>query len=129
MNPSNSCSISRRTIIKRVAAMAAIALSRSPVLAAPPAKSSSDWPCFRGPNHNGISPDNLKLLPNGPKQIWEARVTSGHASLAIVAGRLYTFGTGADNLACLDATSGDVLWKRRLETHFGDSTPSLEAGR
>src|SRR5258705_13400737 len=107
--------ISRRTMLRRLGVAGVLAVSW--VEAAAEQGKGSDWPCFRGPMHNGVSLDKLRLLGGGPKQIWEARVTAGHASMAIAEGRLFTFGTRVDNLACLDAASGDVIWKKHLETH------------
>jgi outer membrane protein assembly factor BamB len=92
------------------------------------AAAPGDWPCFRGPNHNGVLDLGLKLLPGGPKKLWEAQVGPGNASMAVVQGRLYTFST-AQGVACLDATTGRPVWKRQVETHFGDSTPAIENGR
>jgi outer membrane protein assembly factor BamB len=98
--------------------------------AAPAAKAApADWPCFRGPNHNGILDERIMPLGSRPRKIWELNANRGNASFAVAANRLYTFGSGPNNLVCLDATTGDVIWKRSIETHFGDSTPSLEQNR
>jgi outer membrane protein assembly factor BamB len=97
--------------------------------AAPGAAAPGDWPCFRGPNRNGVLDQGLTLLPGGPRKLWEVGVGNGNASMAIVQGRLYTFGTGNDNLVCLNVGTGNPVWKRSLETHFGDCTPSVEGGR
>jgi outer membrane protein assembly factor BamB len=88
-----------------------------------------DWPCFRGPNHNGIINQTLALRDGDPKKVWETRVNPGNASFAIAENRLYTFGTRANNLVCLNAASGDPIWSRSIDTHFGDSTPALEQTR
>lgn len=118
--------ISRRAVLMgSAAALAAGALPTAETSAAP----SGDWPCFRGPNRNGVFPEALNPLPGGPKRLWEAQVGEGRASMAIASGRLYTFGTGAVNLVCLDARTGRPIWRQTLETHFGDSTPSVEGGR
>ena len=99
------------------------------VEAAPVAAEAVDWLCFRGPNHNGILNQSLSLLNGGPKKVWETSVNPGNASFAIAANRLYTFGTRANNLICLNAATGDPIWSRSIDTHFGDSTPSLEQSR
>ncbi|HEV8606773.1 MAG TPA: PQQ-binding-like beta-propeller repeat protein [Tepidisphaeraceae bacterium] len=128
----------RRAILQKTSTTAALfaagAIARpfiSTTTAAPPSAPNlpADWPCFRGPNHNGTLNQSLSLLSTGPKKIWEASVNPGNASFAIAANRLHTFGSRVDNLICLNASTGDPLWKRTLDTHYGDSSPSLEQNR
>jgi outer membrane protein assembly factor BamB len=126
----HSTRVSRRTMLRQIAVAAAISITPSlPALQNRPHTQNSDWPCFRGPNHDGTLDQNLNLLPT-PKLLWEERVNNGHASLSIVGDRLYTFGAGrADNVICLNAATGDTIWKRSVDSHFGASTPAIEAGR
>lgn len=92
------------------------------------APAAGDWPCFRGPNHNGILADRLTLRPGGPAKLWDAQVGPGNASLSIARGRLYTINSRG-NILCLDAATGRPVWTQNVETHFGDSTPAVENGR
>jgi outer membrane protein assembly factor BamB len=133
---SHTASLSRRTVLRNFAALAALPAASSLAFAqqrpAPrpaPNQKNTDWPCFRGPNHNGTLAQNFTLLPGGPKLLWEEKVNNGHASLAIVADRLYTFGSRAENLVCLNALTGQKIWKRTIETHYGAPTPSVEGDR
>ena len=120
--------ISRRVVLRRVAAASLLAVT--PSLPALQNRQNNDWPCFRGPNHDGTIEQKINLFPAGPKNLWETAIGHGHASLSVVGDRLYTCAGGrADNLLCLSATSGDVIWRRNLDTHSGDSTPAVEAGR
>lgn len=128
--------ISRRAVLAGMGATGAYPVLQAlslPAAFAQPARAPAaggEWPCFRGPNRNGVSDAPLTLAADGPRKLWEAQVGSGNASMAIVNGRLYTFGGGrSDNLACLDARTGQVLWKRGVETHSGDPTPAVDAGR
>src|ERR1041385_9567535 len=51
----------------------------------------SDWPQWRGPSRNGISPENLAPFPpEGPKLLWSAAVGTGFSSLSINGSRLFT---------------------------------------
>jgi hypothetical protein len=57
----------------------------------------SDWPCWRGPNRDGKSPDTnlLKKWPEGGPS-W--------AHPVVIGGRLYL--RYADNLYCFDVKAG-----------------------
>jgi outer membrane protein assembly factor BamB len=75
-----------------------------------------DWPKWRGRAGDGIVRDNVwqsQWPSTGPKQIWSAEVGTGFSSTSVVAGRLYTMGhaDGNDTVWCLNAETGDVLWK------------------
>ncbi len=75
---------------------------------------AADWPRFRGPHGNGISEEELTLLPDGPHQVWEASVGDGYSSLAIQDGRLYTVGHRAGSEGVLHARNraGKVICLR-----------------
>ena len=48
--------------------------------------SATDWPNFRGPDHNGISKEtgwSTTWPAEGPKQLWKAKVGTGFASFAV----------------------------------------------
>ncbi|MBI3192808.1 MAG: PQQ-binding-like beta-propeller repeat protein, partial [Pedosphaera parvula] len=67
-----------------------------------------DWPCWRGPNLNGISAEKgwqTAWPPSGPKRLWRVEVGTGFSSLAVSQGRLYTMGNqgNQDTVHCLDA--------------------------
>ena len=87
----------------------------------------TDWPRWRGPNHNGISSEKrwLSTWPDeGPEQLWKASVGVGFSSVAVGDGRLYTMGNteGADTIYCFDAETGAEVWKYSYPcTAGGDS--------
>ncbi|MEQ2006444.1 MAG: PQQ-binding-like beta-propeller repeat protein [Limisphaerales bacterium] len=91
---------------------------------------AADWPCFRGPNRNGTIAGPLNLRAGEPVKVWEADVGNGHASCAVVGGRLYTFSSsGNGTIVCLDAGNGSPVWTRHANTWSGSTTPAVEGGR
>ena len=89
---------------------------------------AADWPCFRGPNHNGIAQMAFEPLPEA-KELWRANIGDGRWGGAVVAnGKVYANGGDHDRgLWCLDARSGKKLWQ--LATAPTHSTPTAHAGR
>ena len=94
--------------------------------------SQENWPCFRGPNRNGISNARLDLL-NEPKQLWKFSELGSRyrGSAAIVDGKLFINGGRVNRaeplLYCLDANTGELIWKvPGGRTH---STPVVQDGR
>ena len=77
---------------------------------------AADWPQWRGPNRDGISPEtnwSAQWPAGGPKQLWQAQVGIGCSAVAVSQGRLFAVGNtnDTDTVVCLDAASGQVLWK------------------
>lgn len=94
---------------------------------------ASDWPQFRGPGRNGISPEDAwthAWPAEGPKKLWSARVGTGFASIAVSGGRAYTQGNelDQDSVWCLDATTGATVWRHtfasRLDPKYYAGGPS-----
>jgi len=61
---------------------------------------SSEWPCWRGPNRDGKSPDTglLKEWPEGgPKLLWQANdLGEGFSTVAVSGGFIYITGDAPD---------------------------------
>jgi len=103
--------------------------------------SAADWPQWRGPNRNGISPErvNVNWPADGPSVLWRASVGTGFSSVSVNAGRAYTMGsvTNQDTVWCFDARSGKELWKHsypsRLDPQYYEggpgSTPTVDFNR
>jgi outer membrane protein assembly factor BamB len=73
----------------------------------------ADWPCFRGPNHNGISTEAISWPKGGPKQVWKINVGIGHSAVSVVGNRAYTMGNAndTDTVFSLDVATGKIVWK------------------
>jgi len=73
----------------------------------------SDWPAWRGPDRNGISPET-GWNPNRSKILWTRELGAGYSAVSTRNGKLYTMGrvSGAekDQVYCLDAETGKELW-------------------
>jgi outer membrane protein assembly factor BamB len=86
--------------------------------------SADDWPCYRGPNHNGISAEKgwRDTWPeSGPPVLWKANVGTGFSSLAVSKGRVLTVGNkdDRDTVYCFDAEKGTKLWTHSYEADLG----------
>ena len=98
----------------------------------------ADWPQFRGPNRDGVSPEAavLKSWPaSGPKVLWTAPVGEGYSQVVSVKGRLYTLAQqGEDQVAlAFDGATGKRLWRTRIDGEYNDgqgdgprSTPTVD---
>ena len=85
-----------------------------------PRLSAADWPCWRGPDLNGISQeaDWSAEFPGGePKIAWKAKVGTGFSAVSVAGGRLFTIGNeaGTETVRCLDAQSGKPQWNHEYE--------------
>src|SRR3954470_3058751 len=82
--------------------------------------SASEWPQWRGPNRDGISPDTGLLQDwnaKQPKLLWTAEgLGGGYASVSVAGGRIYTTGNqpAGQAVICLNAANGKVLWKHSI---------------
>lgn len=87
--------------------------------AAEPSK-SKDWPQWRGPERDGISPQT-GLIKNwegqAPKLDWKMEgLGAGYASVAIVGDRLYTTGNlpAGQHVFAVDLKQHSILWKQAV---------------
>ncbi|MCX7411528.1 MAG: PQQ-like beta-propeller repeat protein [Planctomycetales bacterium] len=82
-----------------------------------------DWPQIMGANRNGICVDEKladKWPADGPRSLWEAKVGSGFAGVAVAGGVAVLFHRVADEdtLTAYDAESGKPLWSQGFPTTF-----------
>lgn len=82
---------------------------------------AADWPGWRGPNRDGISPERglLQRWPQeGPKLVWKATdIGSGYSTPSVVGDRLYLLANeGLENefVAAISASDGKRVWSTRL---------------
>jgi len=78
---------------------------------------AADWPCWRGPNYDGISNEtgwNANWQNGEPKVLWEASLGVGFASMAVSNGKVYAMGNVNNNdiVYCFDAATGKEIWKQ-----------------
>ncbi len=108
---------------------------------------AGDWPHWRGPTRNGVSPESSHW--NGKTWLsrepaWSRNFGAGTTSPLVVDGRLYVMGSDRrqDTLYCVNAATGKEIWKvayacplygRRSAGDKGfysgpSSTPEFDAG-
>lgn len=87
-----------------------------------PRAAAADWTQFRGPNHDGSSPEKISTSwpAAGLPQLWKVPLQNGFSALTVADGRAFTLVSreldGADQevLVALDANSGRELWSKPL---------------
>lgn len=106
---------------------------------------AADWPQYRGPNHDGSTPEKIstKWPQEGPRQIWKAELGDSFGSFAVGGGKAFCFiqrkvnGEDAEVAIALDANTGKELWasplgKPTYDRQGGDgprSTPTIDGDR
>jgi outer membrane protein assembly factor BamB len=82
---------------------------------------ATDWPQWRGPQRDGVSPETglLKEWPKeGPKLLWQIKEAgSGYSTPSVVGDRLYVLGSeGMENefVQALGVKDGQRVWSTRL---------------
>src|SRR5688572_14101043 len=125
-------------LVLGAAVLAAPLLAQAPRSKPAPAV---EWPGFRGPERDALSPDTALLKtwkPGGPPLAWKASgLGTGYSSVAVAGGRVYTLGDkdGAQHLFALDARGGKALWSARVGAPWVDSmggprgTPTVDGDR
>lgn len=84
------------------------------------AAGGSQWPAFRGPKGDGVSPDTglLKEWPSdGPKKLWVYdQAGMGYSSFSVVDDKLYTMGTRGEDVTvvCVDIATGKEVWAQKI---------------
>jgi outer membrane protein assembly factor BamB len=100
-------------------------------------RQGADWPRFRGPKLNNISPDKglLKEWPkDGPPVVWKGTgIGSGFSSVAVAGDRVYTLGNKnrTTHLVAIDRQTGKVLWSAVVGPAGGNlgCTPTVDGNR
>ena len=98
---------------------------------APPG-TDGEWGAFRGPLHNGVSPEKgwPKQWPaEGLKLLWKADIGEGYSGIAISQGRVYAMGNkdATDTVFAFDAASGTQIWKHSYPCPSEKSYPGPRA--
>jgi outer membrane protein assembly factor BamB len=101
---------------------------------------TTDWPQFRGPNRDGISPDKGLLAEwpeKGPRMIWKAgNLGIGFSSVCISGNRIFTMGDQDNSsfVVSIDRSTGKKLWAKPVGQAGGNyrgtrCTPTIDGGR
>jgi outer membrane protein assembly factor BamB len=103
---------------------------------------AADWPQWRGPNRDGVSPETSLLdswPKGGPPLVWKTHgLGEGYASPAVSSGHLYIQGQQGDEefVLALDSNTGKQLWRAQTGRQFRESrgygprgTPSVDGDR
>ena len=99
-----------------------------------------EWPAWRGPDRNGLSPETglLKSWPEGgPKLAWKITgLGDGYSTVSVAGGRLFVLGSkGRDEyVIALDVKDGRELWSAKVGAEAGSyagprSTPTVDGDR
>jgi outer membrane protein assembly factor BamB len=104
---------------------------------------AQDWPQFLGPNRNGSTSGTnfaAQWPKEGPPLVWQRKAGQGFAGPVVSGGKLILFHRigNKEVVECLDAKSGNELWKTDYPTSYVDqmghdpgprATPSVADGR
>lgn len=116
----------------------ALAPLSSPEDAAPAA---APWPCWRGPERDGVSRESGWSPRGKAADLWRRDVGYGYSCASIADGRLFTLGfdvaRNVDVVWCLDPLTGEVRWSDEYPGELRDldhtggtlTTPTVDAGR
>jgi outer membrane protein assembly factor BamB len=111
--------------------------------AASGAEPGTDWPQFLGPSRNGIyaGKDLAATWPaGGPKVLWQHKLGAGWSGPVVAGGKVVLFHRmgNKETVECLEAITGNPVWKGEYETQYRDdfgfdegprSTPAIDGGR
>jgi outer membrane protein assembly factor BamB len=118
------------TISGKVTGMLA-AVAASLVLAT--AVLAADWPQWRGPTSNSVTPEASGWAPGTqPARLWSKNVGQGGSSPIIVDGKVYSMGWqngNADAVFCFDAKTGEELWKQTYATKYQSRVKKADEGQ
>jgi outer membrane protein assembly factor BamB len=105
---------------------------------------AADWPGWRGPNRDGLSPETglLKQWPaDGPQLVWQSKgLGAGFSSLSIAGNRMFTMGdhqgdpsSAGQYVEALNLADGSLVWSTKIGPVWEDDdtggprgTPSVD---
>jgi len=90
-----------------------------------PEAAGADWPAFLGPTGDSRSAEQGRLEawgPCGPPVVWHRSLGTGYGIGSVAGGRFFQFDRHGDQarLTCLDARTGESLWKFEYPTGYED---------
>ena len=108
---------------------------------------ADDWPQWRGANQDGVSHESSWTTDwgaQGPEELWRRSIGYGGGAPSLAGGKLFAIGSSgrtseADTVWCVDAATGDVVWKhaydrpeggaRRTRRAATNTTPTIDDAR
>lgn len=87
---------------------------------------ADDWPAFLGPTGDSKSTERLDLKlwsgDRSPRVAWWRETGEGYSAPAVADGRLFHFDRHGESarLTCVDAVSGEELWRAEYPTAYED---------
>ncbi len=84
-----------------------------------------DWPCFLGPDHDGVSKETNLLAEwpaEGPPLVWSKPVGEGHGAPSVLGQRLvlHHYSQREEIVECFHALTGESLWTHKYPSDFRD---------
>lgn len=81
---------------------------------------AGNWPCYRGPNRDGVCADapalNRDWAKSPPRAFWSVDMGEGYAGAAVLKGRVfvldYDMAKQSDALRCMSLADGSEIWRR-----------------
>jgi outer membrane protein assembly factor BamB len=128
----------REELMTRILSLFAMILATTPAFAA-------DWPQWMGPNRDDVWAETgiLETFPeDGLKFLWRKPISGGFAGPAVVGGKVYVTDyvkaagdakpapttrnnlQGKERVLCLDAKTGNELWKHEYDCSYSISYPA-----
>src|SRR3954469_20490181 len=93
---------------------------------------AQDWPQWRGPARDGkaVAFNAPKTWPKELTKKWSVQVGDGVATPSLVGEKLYVFArdNGAETTRCLNAATGEELWKDKYDALGASGSASGFAG-
>lgn len=98
---------------------------------------AESWSQYRGPLHDGTSPEQITLRSSSgdlPHEVWKIKTNTGFSSFTLGDGKAFTVVTrnvkGVDHEVCfaLDASSGEELWASAMAEAQFDGAGNSGAG-
>lgn len=107
--------------------------------------SAADWPQWMGPNRDDVWSETgvVETFPEGgPTVVWRKPVSGGFAGPAVAGGKVYVTDyvkmdgddspaptkrnelRGTERVLCLDARTGDEIWKHEYDCNYTISYPT-----
>jgi outer membrane protein assembly factor BamB len=92
---------------------------------AEPPKNGGDWPRFLGLSGDGKSSEEGTFVPwgpDGPPVVWQRELGASYGIGSVSHGKYYQFDRSGNQarLLCLDARTGQFLWKFEYPTQYED---------